>query len=148
MTESAPYRKRGFTRFQFGIRSLLCCILFAAVLLATFSWFLQIRNTMPLSDGVKQFNDTTEYYDIDHQEAPLTCDDVIQFLSNAEEVLSEAPPAIEAIYRQILKSHRLPNNSSFEIVGSGGDTWIALGVRNSETGYMIFIRKIYDPYLK
>jgi len=139
-------------RLQFGLRFLFFSIAAVALLIwgsrRLYDWYTSI----PLADAVASFNSKAQADSVGRLEPPLTEDEVVTAIESQLPTL-DASRQVKSIYREIVRTRRVPRRGSLEAMpgfGSGPSQkvvwWINLDLMtNKNTGYGLRIRATDDP---
>ena len=80
---------------------------------------------------------------------PLTPEQVIAYLDSDEEIVTQAPPPVAAIFRRIVRTKRIPNSVEFDFIsltrGNNPDVaaWlVGMEIMDKDARYRINIRTI------
>lgn len=138
------------SRLRFSIRWLLMLIAGVAVGMVFSRWYLEVRNSRPLEAAVEAYN--TRHLLLYNEvvadgNPPLTIEQVIDYLQSDEEIITQAPAPVAAIFKRIVKTKRLPNSVDFDFVplsgNSGLEAWlVGMEIMDKDARYRINIRKL------
>jgi hypothetical protein len=139
-------------RLQFGLRFLFFSVAAVALLVWGARRFYDWYTSVPLADAVATFNAEAQADPVGQLEPPLTEHEVVAAIQSQLPTL-DASRKVKSIYREIIRTRRVPHRGSLEAMpgfGSGPTQkmvwWINLDVMTSErTGYGLRIRGADDP---
>ena len=112
----------------------------------------RICNSTPIEVVVENFNNQKLYqYNqvVGDGRPPLTPEEVIEYLDSDEEIVTQSPARVKSIFRQIVKTNRIPNSVKFDFMSSSTNgrirAWlVGMRIMDEDAQYRINIRTIDD----
>jgi hypothetical protein len=146
-------------RFRFGLRAMLAMVLAVALLLWGATVFYDRYNSTPLAEAIAWFNSPPTYDTKVNIESvnealqsyhlrwhpPLTETEVIDAI-NKQVPLADAPPQVNAAFRKIARTHRIPKGAYFDdlVEMQNGQYAFRIHLNVTPDGHPEFALKIRD----
>ena len=137
---------------RFSVRSLLFLTLVSSISIVATQRYLTTRNSMPITFVLKEFNNEhhDQYKQIAGDTQPaITSKFVIEYLKSEEDAITQAPPRALEIFREIVRTNRVPNTVHFYFLpatsgGVGGTVYswvIGMGIAEKDLIYNLIFKE-------
>ena len=137
---------------RFSVRSLLLLVLVSSISIVATQRYLATRNSMPMAFVLKKFNNQhhDQYKQISGNTQPaLTSEFLIEYLKSEEDSITQAPPRAIEIFREIVRTNRIPNTVHFYFlpattvgVGDAVYSWvIGMEIEEKDLIYNVILKE-------